>query len=1080
MIDAKLFQNWTKQTTKLGFALAFMLFSLAISAQVKGVITDAGTGEPLIGASVLVKGTTVGTITGLDGDFSLDAKVGDVLTISYTGFTAVERTVGADLTLNVALEQGLALDEIVVTGYTTQKKSDFTGAVATLKAAELKAVPSGNIEQQLQGRASGVTVITNGQPGTASIIRVRGFGAFGGNQPLYIVYGVPVGSTDFLSPDDIESSTVLKDAASASIYGARAANGVIVYTTKKGAKNSKRVNITYDGTFGFTDPNVGGAPKMLSPQEQADWTHIAYRNNAAANGTEVKYTHPQFGTSAQATLPDYLHANGQNGVRGTVDEAAIRAAAAAAPGQIFLIKPNREGTNWYDEITRSAGLMRHSLGFQGGSENSTYYVGLSMQDQQGILINNRFKRYSARANVGFDLTKKLRVGTNFQFTYRSVLGQQGGNGGLNVASDESEVLSAYRMPSIIPVFDELGQYASTKAAGFNNPRNPVRRLTLNNGDDRNFNGNMFGNLFAELDVIKGLTLRTSLGGGYTNSFFKDYNYIYLGDSEPEASYTFNEGGNYAFNYVFTNTASYQTTIASKHNISALVGAEFLNTGAGRSFGGSGINPFSTDLNYVNLSTVSNPQVNSNLFSGINFESYFGKLDYNLNNKYYLSGTIRRDGSSTFGPNSRYGVFPAVAASWRVSSENFMKGLDFISDLKLRAGWGQMGNTNNVNPANQFSLYAASRANSFYPIAGQNSGADEGYYRSRIGNPDAKWETSTTLNFGIDASLFNGKLEINGDLWRKVTDDLLYTVPLPAVLGNLASAPAVNIASMLNNGLDIQFVNHGKIKTWNYDLTLNNSFLHNEITYLAPNIQFFGGPGFRGINPIRNQVGNSLSAFYGYKMIGYFKDKADVSSSPSQTGAGVGRFKYEDVNKDGKITPDDRQILGNPIPKYTGGIVFNVSKKNLSFETYLYTSIGNKLWNQSKWFTDFFGSFEGSGKGERAKQSWTPELGDNALAPIWESASNISTNGAENSWYMEDGSYLRMQYISIGYSLPSSMIKKAGLSKAKLNLAATNIFTITKYSGLDPGVGGSADTNFGIDVGNYPVTRGFNLGISLGF
>lgn len=1080
MIEAKLFHRFSMKNLKWGFSLVFMLFSMAIFAQVKGVITDAATGEPLIGASVLVKGTTVGTISGLDGDFSLDAKVGDVLTISYTGFTAVERTVGADLTVNVALEQGLALDEIVVTGYTTQKKSDFTGAVSTLKATELKAVPSGNIEQQLQGRASGVTVITNGQPGTASIIRVRGFGAFGGNQPLYVVDGVPVGSTDFLSPDDIESSTILKDAASASIYGARAANGVIVYTTKKGIKNSKRVNITYDGTFGFTDPNVAGAPKMLSPQEQADWTHIAYRNNAAANGTEVKYTHPQYGSSAQATLPDYLHANGANGVRGTVDLNAIKAEAAAKPGQVFLIKPNLAGTNWYDEITRLAGLMRHSLGFQGGSENSTYYIGLSMQDQEGILINNRFKRYSARANLSFDLTKRLRFGTNIQLTYRSVLGQQGGNGGLNVASDESEVLSAYRMPTVIPVFDELGQYASTKAAGFNNPRNPVRRLTLNNGDDRNFNNNGFGNVFAELDVIKGLTLRSSLGGGYNNFFNKDYNYIYLGDSEPEASYTFNEGANYFFNYVFTNTANYSTTIAGKHNISAIVGAEFLNTGKGRSIGGSGINPFSTDLNYVNLSTVSNPQVNSNLFSGVNFESYFGKLDYNLSNKYYLSGTLRRDGSSRFGANSRYGVFPAVAASWRVSGENFFKGLTFISDLKLRAGWGQMGNSNNVDPFNQFSLYAASRGNSFYPIGGQNSGADEGYYRSRIGNPDAKWETSTTINFGLDANLFNGKLEVSADLWRKVTDDLLYTVPLPAVVGNLASAPAVNIASMLNNGLDFQFINHGKIGSWNYDLTLNNSFLHNEITYLAPNIAFFGGPGFRGINPIRNAVGNSLSSFFGYNVIGYFKDKADVSSSPSQTGAGVGRFKYEDVNKDGKITPDDRVILGNPIPKYTGGIVFNVAKNNLSFETYLYTSIGNKLWNQSKWFTDFFGSFEGSGKGVRAKDSWTPALGDAAKAPIWESASNISTNGAENSWYMEDGSYLRMQYISIGYALPTSLVKKAGLTKAKLNLAATNIFTLTKYSGLDPGVGGSADTNFGIDVGNYPVSRGFNLGISLGF
>lgn len=1079
MIEAKLNQNWSKKALQAGFALMLMLFTTAMMAQVKGVITDAGTGEPLIGASVLVKGTTVGTITGLDGDFTLDAKEGDVLTISYTGFTAIERTVGADLTVNVALEQGVALDEIVVTGYTTQKKSDFTGAVSTLKAAELKAVPSGNVEQQLQGRASGVTVITNGQPGTQSIIRVRGFGAFGGNQPLYVVDGVPVGSTDFLSPDDIESSTVLKDAASASIYGARAANGVIVYTTKKGSKSNKRVNITYDGTFGLTDPNVAGAPKMLTPQEQADWTHIAYRNNAAANGTEVKYTHPQYGTNAQATLPDYLHANGANGVRGTVDLAAIKAAAAANPGQVFLIKPNLAGTNWYDEITRTAPLVRNSLGFQGGSENSRYYIGLSMQDQAGILIANRFKRYSVRSNLEFNMTKKLRMGANTQFTYRSVLGQQGGGGGLGVADAESEVLSAYRMPTVIPVFDELGNYASTKAGGFNNPRNPVRRLELNNGKDRNFNVNAFGNIFAELDVIKDLTVRSSLGGQYNNFFFKDYNFIYLGDSEPEASFTFSEGGNYSLGYVFTNTANYSTSIG-KHNISAIVGAEFLNTGAGRSINGSGINPFSTDLNYVNLSTVASPQVNSNLFSGVNFESYFGKVDYNLGNKYYLSGTLRRDGASRFGANSRYGVFPAVAASWRVSSENFMKGLDFISDLKLRAGWGQMGNSNNVDPFNQFSLYAASRGGSFYPIEGQNSGANEGYYKSRIGNPDAKWETSTTVNFGVDASFGNGKWEFSGDLWRKVTDDLLYTVPLAAVVGNGASAPAVNIASMLNNGLDFQIVNHGKIGKWNYDLTLNNSFLHNEITYLAPNIQFFGGNAYRGISPIRNAVGEPLSSFFGYKVLGYFKDAADVSSSPAQSGKGVGRFKYEDINKDGKIDPTDRTFIGNPIPDYTGGVVFNMSYKNLSFETYLYASVGNEIFNQSKWFTDFFGSFEGSGKGARAKESWTPALGDNAKAPIWESASNISTNAAENSWYVEDGSYLRMQYISVGYGLPEKLYKKLGLTKARVSASATNLFTFTKYQGLDPGVGGAADTNFGIDVGNYPVTRGFNFGVTLGF
>ncbi len=1080
MMETKLSQRWTDRLSKSGLLFVFLLMTSGLYAQISGKISDKATGDPLIGASVLIKGTTTGTVTDVDGTFSIAAKTGDVLMVSYTGFTAIEVAVGTDAVLNITLDEGVQIEEVVVTGYSTTKKRDFSGAVSTVKAAELKAVPSGNVEQQLQGRVSGVTVVTNGQPGTTSIIRVRGFGALGGNEPLYVVDGVPVGSTDFLNPDDIESTTVLKDAASASIYGARAANGVIVYTTKKGIKNKGKVNITYEGLFGATDPNVAGAPKMLTPQQQADWTHIAYENNAAANGTAVKYNHPQYGTSKQATLPDYLHANGQNGVRGSVDLAAIQAAAAASPGTVFLIKPNKEGTDWYDAITRTAGIMRHTLGFQGGGDNSKFYMSLGIQDQEGILIENRFKRYTLRANTEFNLTNKLRFGQTLQFTYRSVLAQQGDGGGAGIADDESQVLSAYRMPTVIPIRDELGQYASTKAGGFNNPRNPVRSLDLNNKDDRSYNAGGFGNLYLEFDLLKNLLIRTSIGGNYFSSFFKNYNYRYLGDSEPEASNSFSEGSSNGFGWVNTNTATYNLKLG-KHNFNILAGAEILNTGKGRFINGSGLNPFSTDLDYVNLNVVQSPVVNSGLFSGVNFESLFSKLDYNLNDRYYVSATVRRDGASRFGINSRYGVFPAFSAAWRVTGEDFLKSNTFVTDLKVRGGWGQMGNSNNVDPANQYSLYAANRGNSFYPISGQNSGADEGYFRSRIGNQDAKWETSTTVNVGFDATLLNGKWEIVADLWSKKTEDLLYTVPLPAVVGNSASAPAVNIATMSNRGIDFLVINRGKIGSKvTYDASWTSSILKNEITYLAPNITFFGGAGYRGVSPIRNQVGQPISSFFGYNVLGYFKDKAEVDGAPAQSGKGVGRFRYEDINGDGKIDPKDRTNIGNPVPKYTGGIVFNVSFKNFDAGTYLYTSLGNSIFNFSKWFTDFHGSFEGSGKGVNALESWTPALGNNAKAPIWESASNISTNAGENSWYVEDGSYLRVQYLSLGYTLPTTMIRRLGLSKARLSIAGTNLLTFTKYTGLDPAVGGAVDTNFGIDVGNYPTTRGFTLGVSLGF
>jgi TonB-dependent starch-binding outer membrane protein SusC len=1067
-----------------------LVVGIAISAstygqarKVSGTVTGADDNLGIPGASVVIQGTTRGVTTDVDGNYSIDVRGNnDVLVFSFVGYSPQEVSVGNQSTINISLASDVAtLDEVIVTGYSIINKKESTASASIVKAKDLVQIPSGNVEQQLQGRVAGLTVITNGQPGTTSIIRVRGFGAFGGNEPLYVVDGVPVGSVDFVAPDDIESTTVLKDAAAASIYGARAANGVIVMTTKKGAKSKRPLQVSYNGLIGVTDPNINGVPKMLTPQEQADWTHIAYRNNAAANGTAVAYTHPQYGSNAQATLPDWLHANGANGVRGSIDRAAIDAAYAANPANVFLFAPNREGTNWYDAITRTGILVRNNLGFSGGTETSRYYLGLSAQNQAGILLNNDFARYTARINSEFDLGKRVRVGENLQMTYRSVLGQIGGQGGRGSSDDENAILQAYRMPSVIPVYDEYGSFASTRAAGFNNPRNPVRDRVLNQKDNTGFNIGVLGNMYIEVDPIKNLTLRSSVGVNASNNYYTFYSNRYLGDSEPQASDSFGEGAGYFLGWTVTNTATYNFKVGSKNSFRVLAGQEALNTGAGRGINASGINPFSMDPNFVTINAVQSPSVNSNLFRGVNFYSLFGKLDYNFNEKYYFTGVVRRDGSSRFGSNSRYGIFPAFSGAWRISSEEFMKELPFFTDLKLRVGWGQMGNSNNVDPANQFSLFGSSRGFSFYPMGGQSSGADEGYYRSRIGNPDARWETSETSNIGVDATFANGKWEMALDLWRKDTRDLLFDAPIPAVVGSGASAPKINIGSMRNQGIDLQLINRGNItKDLKYDVTLNNTFLSNEITSLNPGVDFVGGSSYRGINPIRNQVGESLSSFFGYKVLGYFNSQEEVNSSPTQSGAGVGRFKYEDINGDGEITPDDRTILGSPVAPYQGGLNLGLTYKNFDFAIYSAFVVGNEIFNQSKWFTDFHGTFEGAGKGERAKQSWTPELGNNALAPIWESASNISTSGAENSWYVEDGSYFRLQNISAGYSLPSNIIGKLGMSNARIAVSANNLLTLTKYSGLDPSVGGGADSNFGIDVGNYPITPSYNMSLNLSF
>ncbi|RKN76908.1 SusC/RagA family TonB-linked outer membrane protein [Ulvibacterium marinum] len=1058
---------------------------------VSGTITDSG-GVPLPGANVVEKGTTNGTQTDFDGNYTLDVDANATLVISYLGFQTQEVAVNGQSTVNVTLQDdAAALDEVIVTGYQTETKRETTAAVSIVKAEELAAVPSGNVEQQLAGRVAGVTVVTNGQPGTASQIRVRGFGAFGGNQPLYVVDGVPINNIEFLNPDDIETTTVLKDAAAASIYGARAANGVIVYTTRQGKKGARKTNFRLNVQSGVQDPNSAGSPQMMNPQDMARYTHIAYENNARATGTDPQYTHPQYGSNPTPTFPDYLLVAGlpggdQSGVRGPIDLAAMRAAFEADPLNTFLIRPNLAGTNWYDEVTRIAPISRVSLGIDGGTEKGRFAFGLSLQDQSSIMLEGEFKRYTARFNSEWDITPWLSFGENFQMTYRSVIGQQGGGDGAGIASQESQILAAYRMPTILPVRDEFGSFASTRAGGFNNPRNPVRIRKQNSGDDVAFAVQTFGNVFAEIRPADGLSIRSSLGGQYINFTGQSYGFRYLGDSEPQASDNFSEGWGYGFQWIFTNTVSFEKTYG-KHSIKALGGIEAINGATtpttpsrGRFINGSGINPFSTDIDFITMSTVQSPVVSGAIATGVNFSSLFGTLRYSFDDKYTINGVIRRDGSSVFGENNRYGVFPAVSGGWTVSSEPFMQNQNLINNLRIRAGWGEMGNSNNVSPTNQFSLFASSFQRTFYPIEGQNSGANEGFAPSTIGNPDAKWETSTTLNIGFDLGLWDNHVEVQFDWWKKDTEDLLFQIPLPGVTGFGAAAPSVNVGAMLNQGVDFQIVGRGNItEDLSFQVTTNHSFLKNEVVRFAPGIDFLEGQAFRGISPTRNQVGRPLSSFFGYNVIGYFNSEEEVANSPAQEGKGLGRFRYEDVNGDGAITPDDRVYLGDPIPNYSGGATIELNYKQLKMEMFWNWFVGNEIWNQSKWFRDFFGTFEGSAKGVAAFRSWTPELGNNAAAPIWESETNLSTSGAGNSWYVEDGSYARLQRLALVYSFEDKVKDALGLSTFEVGLSANNIWTITNYSGLDPGVGGDVDTRFGIDVGNFPVTPQYLITVNLG-
>ncbi|MFC5407854.1 SusC/RagA family TonB-linked outer membrane protein [Larkinella bovis] len=1069
------------------FVLLWSTNAMAQDRRITGRIT--GNDGPVPGANIVLKGTTTGTSSDAEGNYAINVRGNDpVLVISAIGFKSTEVAVGNRSTVDLKLEDDVtALSEVVVTGYTTDSKRDNAAAISTVKSRDLKVTPSANIETQLQGRVAGVTVIASGQPGANNTVRVRGFGAFGGNQPLYVVDGVPIGTTNFLNPDDIETTTVLKDAAAASIYGARAANGVIVYTTKKGARRAQKLTVTYDGLYGFTDP--GKAQTILTPQEQADWTWAAVHNRQASLGLPDDFTgiaNGQYGSGTKPVLPDYLMVGTRYGVIGNVDLAAERPKynINTDAGAVYqVVKANKAGTNWYDAITRTAPILRQTLGFSGGTESSRYFISLGQQNQNGILNYNNFSRYDLRVNTEFDILKNLRFGENVQLTYANTSGLVGGNTGQNLSQEESDILSAFRMAPILPIYDEFGGWAGTSAKGFNNPTNPVaaRAGAKNNN---NFGVGLFGNAYLEFDPIQDLTLRSSIGGMFFNFYNKTTSQNTYWNAEGNGrGLSLSEGGGYTLAWTFTNTAQYRKKFGM-HSIDVLAGIEALNDGRGRNLSGTGSKPFSDDVNYVTLTTTSSVGrvVNSNIINGVNFYSVFGRLNYIFNDKYIVTGVVRRDGSSRFGAANRYGVFPAFSAAWRISGEEFMKGVTFITDLKLRGGWGQMGNSNNVDPNNQYSLFATSVANS-YDISGSNSTVDPGYFRSRIGNPNAKWETSTTTNLGIDATFLNGKLDLVFDIWRKDTKDLLYQVPIPGVIGIRATAPSVNIAGMRNQGIDLLLGTKGRLSSdVTYEVNLTGSVLSNRIQSLAPGVPYFDvAPSSNRLSlpATRNQPGQSIASFYGFQVIGLFQNQEEVKAAPAQTGAGIGRFRFADIDGNGTIDNNDRTFIGSPVPKFTGGLNIQLNYKGFDFATYLYSSLGNKIFNLSKWYTDFYPSFPGAAVSARVKDSWSPS-NTGTSQPIFEDVSNFSTNTQPNSFYVEDGSYLRMQNITIGYTIPAAVLSKLRLNRVRFSASANNIFTITKYQGLDPGVGGAADQNFGIDVGNYPLTRSYNFGLSLAF
>ncbi len=1074
------FKTLLLQKRRVCLSILCILLSLTAMAQsrITGKVIGSDDNQPIIGASVHVKGTKVGSMTNLEGVFAIDAKQGDILVVTYIGYAVKEVPVTSQNNYNISLSPSLnSLEEIVVTGYSTERKKDITGSVAVVNVDAMTSVPSGSTSQLLQGQASGVVVISGGQPGANATIFIRGVTSFGNTEPLVIIDGVQGGLND-ISPNDIASVQVLKDAGAASIYGVRGANGVIVVTTKRGQSGAPR--ITYDTYYGQIQPPSGNVFNIMTPMEQAQVYSKIDPNHAIYKG---------------GTVPDFLYLGGYAAAGDPRVDPSRYVFDPSNPSNNYQIaQTNKAGTDWFHEVFKTAPQSSHSLSASGGTDNSTYLFSLNYLNQQGTLIETYLKRYATRVNTSFKIgkNKNIRIGENAYLFNRSAPGIPGGN------QNEGNAISfTYRMQSLIPVRDIAGNYAGTRlgTGEMGNAQNPVA-LQENTRNNRQNDWTMQGNVFGEVDFLKGFTARTSFGGTIRNGYSLGFNFNPYYNREGFANPNgLGESARYFNQWTWTNTLNY-ATIIGKHNIKVLAGSEAVNS-YGRGVNGNSNNLFSSDFDYLLLGNGTSNVTNSSFVGPDNrLFSLFARADYQFNDKYLLSATVRRDGSSVFGTESRFGVFPSVSLGWRISEESFLKDMTWLDDLKLRGSWGKMGSFANVPGTNAFSLFNQGFRNSYYPITGGNA-ITQGFRQSNIGNPQTGWEENVVTNVGIDATILNSKVNFSAEWYKKNINGLLFRDALPSTAGG-ASAPYVNLGDIQNTGFDFNIGYNNTIAAdFIYNIGINFTTYKNEVVSVPGD--FFEVSGSRIGNLVRNAEGHPVSSFFGYQVDGLFKDPADVSSSATQSGAAPGRFKYRDINGDKKITPDDRTFFGNPNADFTYGLNLGASYKQFDFSTVFFGSEGNQAVNYVKYWTDFVGTFVG-GKSKALLTAWTPSnptaardlwtaSNPNATTPVAEAANTLSNSGAFNSYYMEDASFLKMRSLQFGYTLNPLTLQRFGVQKLRVYVQGANLFTATKYTGIDPELtpssgnlgGDQQSAAFGIDYGNYPNNqRSFLFGINLSF
>lgn len=1065
-------------------ALTLTLFVLntgvlfAQTREITGTITAADDNSTIPGVNILVKGTTTGTTTDADGKFKLTVEGNAaVIEVSSIGYATQEIVVGTQTVINVTLTPDVkSLSEVVVVGYGTQKRRDVTGAVSSVSAETIAKVPVSSVDQSLQGRAAGVQIVNNdASPGGNVSVLIRGIGSLSpnGNGPLYVIDGYPTTEgINNINPNDIATIDVLKDASATAVYGVRAANGVVIITTKKGSKD--KIQITFDAYSAFQSK-----PKMYNILGASDWATLS--NTVEANDVTGKYKGLAIWHS-----PADLH-----------------------------------NVDWQNAMYRTGLTQNYALGIRGGNDKIQTAVSFGNYDQKGIVLGSYFKRFTTGLNVDYQATRWLKSSTNIKYTYQSSSNPFGTGQLFNLVINPPTLDGGNNLTYQIK--DGNGNY------GFYNPlqanvskfANPVYMVETNQYENKN--NYVLATSFLEATIIDGLKIKTNAGvnvNAFSGSFFQpsDSRANNQYPSAPIAAANYHMNMRNGFEWLWENTISYDKTFGL-HTVNFVGGVSAQET-TNTIMAAGGVPPNNTTRDLAQSNNVSFDQFGNG--RNINtLASEFARLTYQFNDKYMITGTVRRDGSSKFGPGHKYGVFPSAAIGWRIKNENFLKGAGFLDDLKLRASWGRVGNQTPINLYQYQGQFAgnfppnyngSNRDNFGYPF-GANKTYQNGFAQITPANPDLRWETDEQTDIGFDAAFLQGHLTVTADWFNRNSKDFLMNMPVSAQSGFLNITR--NVGTMNNKGVELAIGYRNNITTdFNLGATLTLTTIKNEITSLPnelPYIPNFGGASSGNVSSTgqvagtvtltgqgwgdftRSVVGQPVGQFFGYKSLGIIQTQAQLDALNAGSSTGIyyqaltkpGDRLFADINGDGKVDANDRTFIGNPQPKFYGGLNLDGTYKGWDFNIYFYGVFGNKILNYVESNLETFQKRGSEGVENVSAQYynnyWTPDRPSNRYPRAMANDDNTLNSVPSDVW-VENGSFVKLKNVTIGYTLPSALLSRASISKLRVYVSSQNLFWITKYSGLDPEVGiqgGNATLN-GIDNGTYPSSKTYTVGLNVTF